>query len=157
MQEVSASHLIVRRVHAGTREEFGRPDSAIVERCGQEQVGTMIGGIRPLLQAAPFEPFTIVTSRGRRYPVPTADHAGLNPGASRVVGHEMSQTVRDEVTPQSHEWGYQPGSVETRKLIEGEARITLLPAGLSVRGELLEAQPRDSAALPWPGASLPSG
>jgi hypothetical protein len=45
----------------------------------------MIGDIRQHLQAAPFEPFTIVTSSGRRYPVPTAAHAGLNPGASRVV------------------------------------------------------------------------
>jgi hypothetical protein len=45
----------------------------------------MIGDIREHLRAAPFEPFTIVTSSGRRYPVPTADHAGLNPRASRVV------------------------------------------------------------------------
>jgi hypothetical protein len=45
----------------------------------------MIGDIRQHLQAAPFEPFTIVTSSGRRYPVPSADHAGLNPRASRVV------------------------------------------------------------------------
>jgi hypothetical protein len=45
----------------------------------------MIGDIRQHLQAAPFEPFTIVTSSGRRCPVPTADHVGLNPGGSRVV------------------------------------------------------------------------
>jgi hypothetical protein len=45
----------------------------------------MIAEVRQLLDAAPFEPFTIVTSSGRRYPVPTADHAGLNPRASRVV------------------------------------------------------------------------
>lgn len=45
----------------------------------------MIGDIRQHLEAAPFEPFTIVTSSGRRYPVPSADHAGLNPSASRVV------------------------------------------------------------------------
>jgi hypothetical protein len=45
----------------------------------------MIGDIRQHLQAAPFEPFTIVTSSGRRYAVPSADHAGLNPRASRVV------------------------------------------------------------------------
>jgi len=45
----------------------------------------MIGDIRQHLQASPFEPFTIVTSSGRRYPVPSADHAGLNPGNTRVV------------------------------------------------------------------------
>ena len=45
----------------------------------------MIGDVRQHLQAVPFEPFTIVTSSGSRYPVPTADHAGLNPRASRVV------------------------------------------------------------------------
>jgi hypothetical protein len=45
----------------------------------------MIGDIRQHLHAAPFEPFTIVTTSGRRYPVPSADHAGLNPNASRVV------------------------------------------------------------------------
>ena len=45
----------------------------------------MIGDIRQHLEAAPFEPFTIVTSSGRRYSVPSADHAGLNPGSTRVV------------------------------------------------------------------------
>jgi hypothetical protein len=56
----------------------------------------MIGDIRQHLQATPFEPFTIVTSSGRRYPVPSADHAGLNPRASRVVvwfDHDSSVTV----------------------------------------------------------------
>ena len=45
----------------------------------------MIGDIRQQLEAAPFEPFTIVTSSGRRYSVHSADHAGLNPRGSRVV------------------------------------------------------------------------
>jgi len=45
----------------------------------------MISDIRQHLQAAPFEPFTIVTSSGKRYPVQSADHAGLNPGGTRVV------------------------------------------------------------------------
>jgi len=45
----------------------------------------MIGDIRQHLQSAPFEPFTIVTTSGRRYSVPSADHAGLNPNGSRVV------------------------------------------------------------------------
>lgn len=30
--------------------------------------------------------------------------------------HEMSQTVRDEVSPKSHEWGYKLGSVYIRKV-----------------------------------------
>jgi hypothetical protein len=45
----------------------------------------MIGDIRHHLAAAPFEPFTIVTSSGRRYPVPSADHANSNPQGTRVV------------------------------------------------------------------------
>ena len=45
----------------------------------------MIGDIRQLLHVAPFEPFTIVTTSGIRYAVPTADHVGLNPRSSRAV------------------------------------------------------------------------
>ena len=45
----------------------------------------MVGDIRHRLEAAAFEPFTIVTSSGRRYSVPSADRAGLNPQSTRVV------------------------------------------------------------------------
>jgi hypothetical protein len=45
----------------------------------------MIGDIRHHLETALFEPFTIVTTSGRRYSVVTADHVGLNPQGSRVV------------------------------------------------------------------------
>ena len=45
----------------------------------------MISDIRSHLEAAPFEPFMIVTSSGRRYPVPSADHASSNPQGTRVV------------------------------------------------------------------------
>jgi len=45
----------------------------------------MIGDIRQHLEAAPFEPFTIVSGRGGRYFVPSADHAGLNPKDTRIV------------------------------------------------------------------------
>ena len=45
----------------------------------------MVGDIRRLLRATPFEPFTIVTSSGTRYPVPSADHANFNPQGTRVV------------------------------------------------------------------------
>ena len=43
-----------------------------------------------------MRPFTIVTSSGRRYPVPSADHAGINPQGTRVVvwfDDEASVTV----------------------------------------------------------------
>jgi hypothetical protein len=33
-----------------------------------------------------------------------------------VNRHEMSYTVRDEVSPKSHEWGYRLGSVYIRKV-----------------------------------------
>jgi hypothetical protein len=45
----------------------------------------MTPDIRQFLAAAPFEPFSIVTGSGRRYPVPSRDHAGINPRGSRVV------------------------------------------------------------------------
>lgn len=44
----------------------------------------MTGDIRQSLNAVPFEPITIVTSRGKRYAVPTRDHTGLNPQGSRM-------------------------------------------------------------------------
>ncbi len=45
----------------------------------------MIGDLKRLLGASPFEPFTVVTSGGARYPVPTADHAGISPTMKRFV------------------------------------------------------------------------
>ena len=45
----------------------------------------MIGDIRQSLETGPFEPFSIVTSSGKRYRVPSADHASINPQGSRVV------------------------------------------------------------------------
>jgi hypothetical protein len=44
----------------------------------------VIPRIRDLLHAAPFVPFTIRTSDGREYAVPTADHAAVPPPARRV-------------------------------------------------------------------------
>ncbi len=45
----------------------------------------MVGDVRKLLSARPFVPFTIVTSGGSRYNVPTPDHCGIDPQSSRVV------------------------------------------------------------------------
>ena len=45
----------------------------------------MIPRIRELLHATPFLPFTIRTSGGREYIVPTPDHAAINPKGSRVI------------------------------------------------------------------------
>ena len=45
----------------------------------------MTPDIRQFLTAAPFEAFSIVTSSGSRYPVPSRDHAGVNPSGNRVV------------------------------------------------------------------------
>ena len=45
----------------------------------------MIGDVRQHLHAAPFEPFAIVTSNGRRYRIASADHAGIHPRGTRVV------------------------------------------------------------------------
>ena len=45
----------------------------------------MTGDIRQFLAAQPFEEFTVITSGGNRYAVPTPDHADVNPNGSRVV------------------------------------------------------------------------
>ena len=45
----------------------------------------VIPRIRELLHAAPFQPFTIRTSDGREYVIPTADHAAVNPKRTRVI------------------------------------------------------------------------
>ncbi len=45
----------------------------------------MMGDIRELLEAGPFEPFFIVTSSGKRYRVASADHAHTNPRGTRVL------------------------------------------------------------------------
>ncbi|MEY2585657.1 MAG: hypothetical protein QOD80_1683 [Verrucomicrobiota bacterium] len=45
----------------------------------------MIPRIRELLHASPFIPFTIRTSDGREYMVPTSDHAAITPKGSRVI------------------------------------------------------------------------
>jgi hypothetical protein len=45
----------------------------------------MIRDVRQHLQAAPFEPFFIITSSGHRYRVASADHAGIHPQGSRLV------------------------------------------------------------------------
>ncbi len=44
----------------------------------------MIADIRQLLAARPFEPFFILTSGGNRYPVPSSEHAAVDPQRSRV-------------------------------------------------------------------------
>src|SRR5438045_749019 len=45
----------------------------------------MTPDLRQYLAAIPFVPFSIVMSSGRRYPIPTADHAGLDPSGKRAV------------------------------------------------------------------------
>ncbi len=56
----------------------------------------MIEDIDRRLAALPFKPFTIVTSGGNYYRVPTARHASLSPNRGRVVvwfDDESSVTV----------------------------------------------------------------
>ncbi|MCA1658206.1 MAG: hypothetical protein LC627_02785 [Verrucomicrobiaceae bacterium] len=45
----------------------------------------MIPRTRELLHATPFEPFTVRTSDGHEYKVPTADHAAITPKGSRLI------------------------------------------------------------------------
>jgi hypothetical protein len=46
---------------------------------------SMTGVLRRLLSARPFERFSVVTSSGKQYEVPSPDHAGINPANSRIV------------------------------------------------------------------------
>jgi hypothetical protein len=54
----------------------------------------MVPRIRELLHTAPFSPFSIRTSDGREYNVPTADHAAVNPRRTfvYVFGDDESTT-----------------------------------------------------------------
>ena len=54
----------------------------------------MIPRIRELLHSTPFIPFTIRTSDGREYVVPTPDHAAVHPKGSYffVFGDDESTT-----------------------------------------------------------------
>ena len=45
----------------------------------------MITEVRRLLEAQPFEPFSVVTTSGKQYAVPSPDHAGISPRAGRMV------------------------------------------------------------------------
>ena len=45
----------------------------------------MIQKIYALLQRSPFDPFSVLTSDGYEYLVPSADHAAVNPRRTRVV------------------------------------------------------------------------
>ena len=45
----------------------------------------MIRDIYDLLHKRPFQPFVVRSTDGREYPVPTADHASVNPAKTRVT------------------------------------------------------------------------
>jgi hypothetical protein len=45
----------------------------------------MITEVKRLLEAQPFEPFSVVTTSGQQYGVPSPDHAGISPHAGRMV------------------------------------------------------------------------
>jgi hypothetical protein len=45
----------------------------------------MIPRIRQLLHTALFQPFSVRTSNGREYPIPTADHAAIHPNIPRLI------------------------------------------------------------------------
>jgi hypothetical protein len=45
----------------------------------------MIPRIKELLHNTPFSPFTVRTSDGREYVVPTPDHADVNPKGTYIV------------------------------------------------------------------------
>ncbi len=49
----------------------------------------MIDEILRLMDEIPFHPFTIVTSAGKQYPVPSVDHISFSPGRKLIgVWHD---------------------------------------------------------------------
>jgi hypothetical protein len=52
----------------------------------------MIPRIKELLHSTPFSPFTVRTSDGREYAVPTPDHAAVNPKGTYVVVFSDNET-----------------------------------------------------------------
>lgn len=53
----------------------------------------MIDEIRKQLQRVPFTPFSIRTSDGQEYAVPTVDHAYITPRGNRVIVTDDQGTV----------------------------------------------------------------
>ncbi|MEM7698540.1 MAG: hypothetical protein AAF236_09070 [Verrucomicrobiota bacterium] len=45
----------------------------------------MVDQIMKLLEASPFLPFTVVTTAGKSYPVPTAEHAKISPSGKMIL------------------------------------------------------------------------
>jgi hypothetical protein len=53
----------------------------------------MIGEIRKRLEGVPFVPFSVRTSDGHEYSVPTVDHAYITPRGNRVIVTDDKGTV----------------------------------------------------------------
>jgi len=53
----------------------------------------MIDEIRKRLEARPFVPFSVGTSDGHDYSVPTVDHAYITPRGNRVIVTDDKGTV----------------------------------------------------------------
>ena len=53
----------------------------------------MIDEIRKQLARIPFVPFSVRTSDGHKYPVPTVDHAYITPRGNRVIVTDDKGTV----------------------------------------------------------------
>ncbi len=53
----------------------------------------MIDEIRKNLQSVPFIPFSVRTSDGHEYSVPTVDHAYITPRGNRVIVTDDKGTV----------------------------------------------------------------
>ena len=133
--------VYIRKVHFRDREMIRQIESKVVNRLRQVTAAIKQDGANRV---------SIITSSAeRKSAIEFAKAAAIRP---RIVGEVLQRIAR---SPNVSESLF--AILETQKLIEGEARITLLPAGQSVLGELLAAQPRDATALPGPGASPPGG
>jgi len=53
----------------------------------------VIDEIRKRLHRVPFVPFTVRTSDGHEYSVPSADHAHISPRGNRVVVYDYEGTT----------------------------------------------------------------
>jgi hypothetical protein len=73
------------RSGVGGEGEANERASAYLLRTNRSLPFTIIADVKHHLRSRPFEPFSIVTSAGQRYPVPSAEHAGIHPRGHRVL------------------------------------------------------------------------
>jgi hypothetical protein len=127
--------VYIRKVHFRDREMIRQIESKVVNRLRQVTAAIKQDGANRV---------SIITSTAERQAaIEFAKAAAIRP---QIVGAALQKISRN---PDRNEALF--AILETQKLVEGEARITILPGNSNVLGELLAAQP--SSPPPPPTAA----